>query len=176
LEGFYARGEAPVMAFKAMYNQLADPRVRHYLCSDTEIRVIHLRRDNLLKQYVSKVLAPKKFGQQPWGSTELLPITSTKIVPERAIREMRKAQNLHREHEQIFSGHRRAELVYETIVDGHSLSDAAAVVIFELLELEPAPMKGKTVKVNPDSLAQIIDNYDEVVSALCGTEFERFLD
>jgi hypothetical protein len=31
------------------------------------------------------------------------------------------------------------------------------------------------VKINPDSLETLIENYDEVVKTLAGTEFERFL-
>jgi LPS sulfotransferase NodH len=176
LDSFYARGEAPVMAFKAMYNHLADPRARHYFCHHTEIRVIHLRRDNLLKQHVSKVLAPKKFAQQPWGSTKPLPAISTRISPARAIKEMQRAQELFQKYERLFSRHPRIELVYETMIEGQSLSEEAAAAVTDLLELDPAPMSARAVKVNPDNLEPLVENYDELVRALRGTEFERFLD
>jgi hypothetical protein len=164
------------MAFKAMYNQLADRRTRRYLCQHREIRVIHLRRDNLLKQYVSKVLAPRKFGHQRWASSEPLPIVSTKISPTQAMTEMRQIQNSFREYERMFSDHRKIELVYETMIEGQSLTAATAAAISNLLELDPAPMNAEAVKVNPDDLRLLIENYDELVSAMRGTEFERFLD
>ena len=43
--------------FRLMYNQInRNPRVMHYLNNHTEIKVIHLQRRNLLKQYISLYL------------------------------------------------------------------------------------------------------------------------
>lgn len=176
LDRFYAREEAPVMAFKVMYNHLADPRIRRYLGAHAEIRIIHLRRDNLLKQYTSKVLAPLKFGNRRWGATNPQPVLATRIEPNQAIEAMRHMQARFEEHERLFAAHRRIELVYEEMVDGAGLSAGAARAVTQLLEVEPAPMASRTVKVNPDRLEAIIENYDELSRALRGTEFERFLD
>ena len=44
-----------------------------------------------------------------------------------------------------------------------------------LLELEPTAMKSSLVKMDPDKLESIVENYDELARALRGTEFERFL-
>lgn len=176
LNDFYARHEASVMIFKAMYSHLADPRTRSYFSRHTEIRVVHLRRDNLLKQYVSRVLAPKKFGRESWGTTQPLPLMSTTISPARAVAEMRKMQDIARSCEGLFSHHPKIELTYETLIEGQSLSGQAAAAIVDLLEVEPAPMNGQAVKGGPDSLELIVENYDELARALRGTEFERFLD
>jgi hypothetical protein len=176
LDGFYARGEAPVMAFKAMYNHLGDPRTRRYFGHHTEIRVIHLRRDNLLKQYVSKISAQKRFAGGPWSTTRSLSVLSLRISPERAIKEMQRMRDLFQKHEQLFSRHSKIELVYETMIDGQYLSDETTIAIADLLELNPAPMRATSVKANPDKLELLIENYDQVVHELRGTEFERFLD
>ncbi len=176
LNDFYDKDEAPVMVFKAMYNHLVDPRTRHYLCHHREIRVIHLRRANLLKRYVSEVLAGKRPGQEPWATTESVSVISARISATRGVEEMQRAEELFRKYERVFSRHPRIELVYETMIDGQSLSDSAAAAVTDLLELAPAPMRAETIKVNPDNLELIVENYDELVSVLRGTQFERFLD
>jgi hypothetical protein len=53
-------GLRPVMAFKVMYNQIRLPWTLDFLRKRTEIRVLHLRRNNLLKAYVSNMLLTVK--------------------------------------------------------------------------------------------------------------------
>ena len=38
------------------------------------------------------------------------------------------------------------------------------------------PLTTDRAKINPDSLEELIENYDEVAQALRGTSFERFLN
>jgi hypothetical protein len=62
------------------------------------------------------------------------------------------------------------------LIDGQSLTTVAAEAIYNLLEIDPSPMRARSIKTNPYELAPIVKNYDELVQALRGTEFERFLD
>jgi hypothetical protein len=176
LDDLYARRETPVMAFKVMYSHLLDPRARRYLCRETEIRVIHLRRENLLKQYISKVLAQKRFGNRGWVTSEPVPVIMTRVSPARALREMERTQSLIEKHERLFSRHHKVTLIYETMIDGQTLSDEATATVTDLLELDPAPMTARARKVNPDRLESIVENYAELERALRDTEFVRFLD
>ncbi len=178
LNDFYNRGEAQVMTFRAMYNHLRDFRVRNYYLSDTSIRIIHLRRDNLLKQHISRVLMHRqsKLGRKDAHTTKPLTPVSTHIAPEGAIAAMTEVQEEYSKYDQLFSKHPKIELVYEDMIDGPSLTNAASTAITGLFGLDPAPMTSKLVKMNPNRLDQMVENYDELVQALKGTEFERFLD
>lgn len=176
LEKFYAQTDAPVLVFKAMYNQLSNARVRKFLCEHRDIRIIHLRRDNLLKQYVSKKLLGKK-RERRWlshSTTQVRPV-STRVSPQAVIAEMRRVGHQFDEFEALLSHHHKIELVYEELINGHCLSDDAAAAIQRLFEIEPAPMCCEFVKVNPNSLELMVENYNELAAALKGTEFERFL-
>jgi hypothetical protein len=177
LENFLARQDAPVVGFKAMYNQLKNPKTHEFLRLHTDIRIIHLRRDNLLKQYVSKMLLGKK-RETRWQphSTTNLPVVSTHIVPEAAIDHMEKVLQQFEAFERLLSRHQKIELVYESMINGGCLSNQAASSLCKLLNIENRPMCCDYVKVNPDKLELMIDNYDELVAALRGTEFERHLD
>jgi hypothetical protein len=181
IERCYASTEKPVVGFQAMYNRVDTPSVRRYLQERMDIRIIHLRRENLLKQYVSKALLTKKRGtkkDQPWSphATEPVPVVSTRISPEKAIREMRKVRDLFTEFERFLEGHRRIQLVYEEMINGQSLSTAAWAAVSELLEIEPAEAASDQIKINPDNLRAMVENYEELAASLKGTEFERFLD
>jgi hypothetical protein len=89
---------------------------------------------------------------------------------------MQKMRDLFLKHEQLFSQHPKIEMVYETMIEGQSLSYEATAAVSDLLELDPAPMRSNLVKMNPHNLELTVENYDELVRALRGTEFERFLD
>jgi hypothetical protein len=177
LENFISRNDAQVVAFKAMYNHLASKKVKKFLINHPEIKIIHLRRDNLLKQYVSKALLGRKRSRR-WEphSNKKLPVVSTYISPESAIRDMQNTLNQIDYYERFFSNHKKIELVYENMINGKCLNETVTNEICELLSIEKRPLCCDLVKVNPNRLELMIDNYSELVSALKGTHFERYLD
>jgi LPS sulfotransferase NodH len=181
MERCYANSDKPVVAFQAMYNRVDRPSVRRFLQERKDIRIIHLRRENLLKQYVSKALLSQKRGtnqDRPWSphATSPVPVVTTRISPDKAIREMRKVRELFSEFEQFLSRHRRIQLVYEHMIRGQSLSQEAWAAVSGLLEIEPAEVASDQIKINPGDLRAMVENYDELAAALKGTEFERYLD
>ncbi|MGH8495927.1 MAG: hypothetical protein ACREVN_07300 [Gammaproteobacteria bacterium] len=177
MDRYFALGGAPVVLFKAMYNHVDNRRVRKYLTDHEEIRVIHLRRDNLLKQYVSKVLlgAKRERAWQP-HTTKEIPVVSVRISPRRAIDEMRKVRDHFNDFEQLLSRHKKIELVYERLFNGSTLSNEAWTAVSGLIEIEPANATSDFVKMNPNDLRPMVENYDELADALAGTEFEKYLD
>lgn len=176
LDEFYALDDAPVKGFKAMYHQLKDLRARKYLVNDTSIRIIHLRRDNLLKRYVSEVLTTKRQGKEAWHTYKKIPVVTTKISIDDAIKAMRVAQQEYNFYDDLFSKHPKIQLSYENIVDDQYLSDEATRRIANFLEVEVLPMKSKLVKTNPNDLSKIIENYDQLSRALQNTGFARYID
>jgi hypothetical protein len=88
---------------------------------------------------------------------------------------MQYAQEQFDVYERLLSNHKKIELVYEDMIDDRCLTDAAMHAICDLLELEPAPMCCDFVKVNPNKLELMVKNYQELASALAGTEFEKYL-
>ncbi len=169
---------APVMVAKVMHNQmLGSPSLDRYVLSNTDIRVIHLRRGNLLKQHVSNMLTRKsKELSRPPHATEPVRAAAIRIRPQVAIWHMRLVRALHTWYSRRLSRHPKIELVYETLIEDNHLADQALSLICELLDLEPEPLSTDLVKVNPDSLRDTVTNYDELARALAGTEFEGFLE
>lgn len=167
-----------VRAAKIMHNQLLmTPRVDRYLVRDSDIRIIHLRRENLLKQHVSNMLNKRsKADRRPAQTTESLPVVTIRINPRYAVYRMRMARMLYQWYDKRLSHHPKVEMVYEQMVEANGLSASATDLLCGFLGVPPEPLGTKLVKLNPDDLRMIITNYAEVARVLAGTEFEQYLD
>ena len=65
------------------------------------------------------------------------------------------------------------EVSYESLVADH---DTETRNVLKYLGIDKfMPLTSEFVKLNPDSLEDIIENYSEVKQTLIGTEFEKFL-
>jgi hypothetical protein len=174
---YFARTDRPVMCFKAMYNHIRPPWTIQYLREHAEILILHLRRHNLLKQYVSRALlsVARDKSWQPHATEPVTP-TSIAVSPDAALAYMRRIRAEHARHEAMFSGHRRYQLSYETMIDGQTLRSDVAREVCAFLGISAHPMKSKLIKMNPVDLRDMVKNYDELAAAIHGTEFEDLLD
>lgn len=169
---FYAGGQARVRAFKVMYNQLKYPFALRYLQNDRSIRVMHLRRHNLLKVHVSRLLMGKRERVQATGPVEAV---RTHVDPAEAIDAMRQARERYERFDGLFGTHPRLQLAYESLFDGQGLSEAASAAICDFLEVPRQPMHSRLTKLNPELLRDMVTNYDELATAVARTEFAEFL-
>ena len=174
---YFASTERDVNVFKAMYNHINNPVTRNYLRARTSIHILHLRRHNLLKQYVSELLLSKS-REKKWQphAVKPVPVVRTMVSPDAALAYIRRKRELHAWHEALFADHPRLQLSYEDMIDGQSLRAEVAEEVCDFLHIERRPMKSILVKMNPTRLAEMIVNYDEVASLLRQTEFADLLD
>ncbi|TAK55108.1 MAG: hypothetical protein EPO25_04940 [Gammaproteobacteria bacterium] len=169
---FYAGGATKVRVFKVMYNHLANPFALRWLQQNEDVRILHLRRYNLLKLYISKLLMPMRSRVQVFAPVAAV---RTRVDPARAIASMRKTVQLYDRFDQLFERHRRLPLCYEDLFDGQFLRTETAALVCEFLEVERLPMKSRIVKLNPESIRDMIVNYDELAAVISRTEFADML-
>jgi LPS sulfotransferase NodH len=172
LEQFYGRGRSRVRCFKAMYNHLARPFVLRYLLTHSEIRVIHLSRQNLLKAYVSTLLMQKRRILQ--ATTPVAPMW-IRVNPHKAIAFVRKARTRYERYEALFAQHARLPVTYESLFDRTLLRAATGWRICDFLGVSRHPMQSGIVKLNPESLRDMVTNYDELAEAVTHSEFAEML-
>lgn len=173
LDGYYRRGTAKVRCWKAMYEQLVRPFALRYVVQNEDIRVIHLRRHNLLKAHISALLMNKREELQATAPTDPVWIH---VNPARAIRAMRKMRARYEYFDRAFERHPRLQVAYENLFDGKYLHPDACSRICDFLEVGQFRMESRIVKLNPESPRDMVKNYDQLAAAVRKTEFANLLD
>jgi hypothetical protein len=173
MDAFYRRGSAKVRCFKAMYNQLSRPFALRYVAENEDIRVIHLRRQNLLKVHVSRLLMDERDRVQATAPTQAVWIH---VDPAKAIASLRKARAYYESFDKVFERHPRLQVTYESLFDGAYLQAETARRVCAFLGVANHPMQSKLTKLNPESLRDMVTNYAELASAVSRTEFADMLD
>jgi len=176
------------------------PAVLDYLVQDRQIRVMHVRRRNMLKSLASEKLAEITGEYLRLGAAiRLSSIPKAFIHPARAFERVRVlvAQNLRQarkpttvslsveecrayfegtraaiaHHEELFRDHDKMQVLYEEILSSRDELFAGAQ---SFLGVEPQPLTVDLRKQNPDDLRALVENYDELRSAFEGTEYGEF--
>lgn len=164
-------GKAEVIGLKVSYNQIAKyPAIAHWI-NEREVRIIHLVRENVLKTHLSLMTAKKR--KLSHSTRKVVPV-QVWLDPRKVQRVLRRRLLLVEEHRAMFTDKPYLEVCYEAFVVDRE-SESRRVLRFLDID-EFVPLQASLVKLNPDSLEQIIENYDQVAQALRGTELERYLE
>ncbi len=168
---FEKTNEIEACGFKLMYNQLI-PELEAYILN-TKPLIIHLVRNNALKIVVSRETAKKRNLYHLQNETEIQDVT-IRLEPKSLLNDLESIAAEVEDNRQKFSHLPYLELSYESFVkdmteEAENIFSFLAVNIVQGL---PVPLK----KINPDSISDLIENYDEVQEILMGTEFESMLD
>lgn len=157
------------IGFKFMYYLLDNQLLGNWLSSGN-VRIVHLVRDNLLKQYLS-YLAFKKRGlahSEAMVGTIRLTVDTGTLLQTLSFLSNKRQQILQR-----FKGDHCLQVSYESFCDE---PEVLARCITTFLGVDPAPMSAPSLKkLNPEYLPSLIENYDDVVRCLDGTPFQPML-
>ena len=161
------------VGFKLKHEQLVDPKlavVRKAVRDDREIRVILLRRRNLLRRFVSHEIASRtRTTTVPTWSETPKPM-QLKLTPQACIENFRRYEQWEDEVSSYWSHHPTIQVCYEELVDGNG----EVLRIQEFLGVEPLDLRPRTRKILSTDLRSLISNYDELREALQSTEYSRF--
>jgi LPS sulfotransferase NodH len=162
-EAMERRGDRAV-GFKLMYGHAdANVAVRDYLASEPNIRIIHIKRRNLLRRYLSERRAHTDvWAQEVDAHGSVPPPVRLQFVPSMgnfAYIELRQA-----EQEERFRGHRMLELFYKDLSSDPQAVGARAVTFLGLKPSDRLAVRFK--KTGTDSLRDAITNYDELKASM----------
>jgi hypothetical protein len=76
----------------------------------------------------------------------------------------------------FFERHPRLQVSYESLFDGPRLQAETGRRICDFLGVAYHRMQSKLRKLNPESLRDMVTNYDELAGAIARTEFADMLD
>lgn len=171
LDSFYSEVPAAKAAgFKVMYNQISEG-FDDYLFNN-DVSIIHLIRENILKIIVSAESARVRNLYHAEKETKIEKI-KVRINTNNLLEIIQNKYAAVQSHKDRYKNLPYLETYYEKIVDNF---DKEISKVFEFLGVSSCdgldvPLK----KINPDSLSEIIENYDDVVNKMKGTPFENFL-
>lgn len=162
--------EEHAAGFKLMYSQLSRfPYLRDWIKKEN-ISIIYLKRENLLKQYLSNVANKKT---KVAHSDKKADIVSFTVDVEQCLQQIQKTEKENAHMQQIFAGNQQLTITYENFF---SDMEQEGNKIFQFLGVStPQIQKPKMVKRSSNKLNDIIENYDELTKRLENTAYAQYL-
>jgi hypothetical protein len=171
LDAFFAEPTGAIAkGFKTCYTHLKRyPEVIRWL-EGQQFRVIHLVRNNLLKRYLSG--ETKRVRGFAHSTSPVRPV-SVHVRLDKLKKDLGRKPGQVRMYRELFMDQPYLEVSYESLIGDREVETRRLLRFLDVDET--IPLVTDQVKLNPDSIEQIIENYDEVVRGLRGTPFETYL-
>jgi LPS sulfotransferase NodH len=169
----YESKSTKLVGFKVFYNHLTDEEWQKLLsCSD--LKVIHLTRKNRLRTVISLEIAFKT-GQWTKSSNSGGPREKRVMLePSKLIKRLEQIEEGEAATRSRFCDRPILEVVYEELVQYPDRVFASVGAYLGADGIDPSKIRLK--RQNPESLAQLIINYDEIESLLKDTRFGEYLN
>jgi LPS sulfotransferase NodH len=162
------------VGFKIIYPGQFDrwSSIRYYWRTH-DFKIISLIRHNLLRKYLSSKIANL---EEAWSAKEdrgkIVRIKVDISDLERVLARMDTVYRLINDITVEFDG---IQISYEELISDRETVMRTISQFLGIQPFEKGMLKAKTVKQNPAALEELIENYDEVCSALRDTQYEWFL-
>ncbi len=135
--------------------------------------IIHLRRENIVRQALSLLLADMtKVRHLETGKIRLR--EQVRISPEELYNRVKETERWTQHDQGVFTGLPHLELIYERDLlrtEQHQITSNRA---FEFLALASAPVQTRFVKLSPDPLSELVANLPELKERFKCTEYASF--
>jgi len=171
LSAWYSKHQkSEAVGFKVNYSQITRYPATISWVNQNDVKIIHLVRNNLLKRLVSHKIATIRNLN---SSRKPLKPIKIYVDPKILIKDFRKRQKRFEKYRRMFRDIPFLEVSYESMVADQ---DTESHKVLKFLGVDQLmPLTTDLVKVNPDSLEELLKNYDEIRETLKSTEFENFL-
>jgi LPS sulfotransferase NodH len=165
--------EVAAVGFKLFYYHAqtgAQASVWDYLRDDPELAIFHIKRLNILEQYLSLRVAHAtnvwSASTAPAGSAE-----PVRLDPEACRRHFEEVRAQEEACDAFFGPERIETVTYEDLVANR---DAVMARMTARLGLAPEPVAAGTVRQRTRPLSQAIANYDQLAAHFANSAWERF--
>ncbi len=135
-----------------------------------DVKVIHLIRENSLKAILSQFTAQKR---EVYHVTSKVERVTVQVPPDKLKKLLTKRTNNIETYRRMFKDRPYCEIFYESFVANQETETRRMLGFLQIDHF--MPLTSNLVKQNPDSLKDILENYEEVAQAFRGTAFEKYL-
>ena len=164
LSRLFARAGYSAIGFRLMLSQIRKlPQVAE--CIRTHrLHVIHLTRQNVLKTHISRLVS--KTTRQPHPEIRIK-VPRIHVPPATLIRKLDRIDWDNRMAESMFSSLPRKSVAYEELCR-NEVAVCRGLLSFLGID-QHQDLSSSLVKINPDKMEQVVENYDEVRACLAKT-------
>jgi LPS sulfotransferase NodH len=155
---------------KISYNQIEKyPAIATWI-NERDIRIVHLVRKNILKTVLSLETAKRRGLSHATHEVELVKV---QLNPNKLKRNLiRRTKQVDR-FRNMFVNKPYLEIAYEDLVANQN---GITQNVLQFLDIDDfVTLQTDLVKLNPDTIQDIVENYDEVAETLRDTVFEKYL-
>ncbi len=165
------------VGFKIFYYHPLDSNdkdVWEYLKQDNSIKIIHLKRKNMLRAHISDLIAKKT---NKWTKDDLqnTSIENRKIDVDidECLNMFNKVKQWEEETYKRFQNHPYIELTYEELTSDleHKMSE-----IFNFLKIKNKNVYSKLKKQNPERAEELVLNFKDLKNALIKNNYSHLLE
>ena len=146
-----------------------------YELSQSGVRILYLRRENLLDHAISNLRA-RNFGFHQSRLGKSLQETKLYVKPERVVDWIEKSQRLRDYEASLLRDIPHLALTYERNLASETQHQSTIDTICHYLSIQSQPASSQYQKVSPQSLQASIENYSELVSYLRSTPYHHYLE
>lgn len=137
---------------------------------ENDVGIIHLIRENHLKSIVSHFTSEKR---GIYHSNSKVEPTTVRLSPYLLKRHLTVRTKQVEKYRAMLKDKRCCEVSYESFVANREIESRR---ILDFLSVDQSiPLTTDLIKQNPDSLEDILENYEEVAQVFKGTVFEKYL-
>lgn len=175
--GAHLPKDLTAVGFKVKLQQVHDVPELHDILVGREVRLVYLRRLNIVKAAVSEINAHRLWRKTGlWNAERADQIQGGIAVdPHRLVKRLRRRERLEAAHRAFFSLYDapKVEILYEDLMKDEP---GFFTRLLDFVGVADRPLQGSFYKNTPDLLHRAIHNYEEVSRFLSRRGFESYLD
>jgi LPS sulfotransferase NodH len=164
-----------MVGFKVFYNHLTEDEWQKFLiCKD--LKIIHLIRRNRLRTVISLEIAFKtgQWTQSGKSNSGEIKVKRLNLDPSKLLKRLEQIEEGEATARARFRDRQILEVVYEELVQSPTSVFESVGTYLGVNGIDPGQIRLR--RQNPETLQQLIINYEEIVAALRHTRFEEYLD
>jgi LPS sulfotransferase NodH len=166
-----------VVCFKLKHDELILPEyktLRDEIVNDRDFRIIHLRRENLLRRYLSHYITNRithvTLAVKGQMIPEVPPIT---LSPHECQKDFETIRSREQEFVELFAPHPSFSISYEEMAAGDAQKMRA---LLDFMGVSPRELTTTTQRLGCDDLRQVIANFEELRTYFAGSLYSKFFE
>ncbi len=165
------------VCFKLKHDELILPKykaLRDEIVNDRDFRIIHLRRENLLRRYLSHHIANYVTHVTLAFNGEAIPeVPPVTLNPHECEKDFETIRSREAEFAELFAQHPSFSISYEEMVAGDAKKIGG---LLDFMGVSPRVLTTTTRRLGCDDLRQAIANFEELRAYFAGSPYSKFFE